>query len=353
MVTFKKNFEKFFQTENLRQNPEQTDLIEKLDEFYVKLKDETSLVKKIFSKKNKDRGYYIYGDVGVGKTMICNQFYEFIDIKKKRSHFNEFMIEVHDFLHKNQKIEKKENLLTEYARKLHENNKVLFLDEFQVTNIVDAMIIGKLFESLFDEGVFIIITGNIPMKDLYKDGLQREQFMPFLKIIKSKMIEYELKGNIDYRKQDVTKINRFFHPNDKLSNFNINQLFRKLTKDRKKLEKEIIIRGRKFPLPNFYDGVARFDFKDLCNQNLGAEDYIEIAKFCKFIIIENIPNFTDQVSNQQQRFITLIDVFYENKIKLMVSAENNLEDLTSSQNLEFIFRRTRSRLYELTAPLAS
>ena len=130
-------------------------------------------------------------------------------------------------------------------------------------------------------------------------------------------------------------------------------MFRKLTKDRKKLQKEIIIRGRKFPLEQFYDGVARFDFKELCDQNLGAEDYIEIAKFCKFIIIENIPNFNEAISNQQQRFITLIDVFYENRIKLMVSSKTSLEDISSASALEFVFKRTKSRLYELTSPMVT
>ena len=130
-------------------------------------------------------------------------------------------------------------------------------------------------------------------------------------------------------------------------------MFRKLTKDRKKLQKEIIIRGRKFPLEQFYDGVARFEFQELCDQNLGAEDYIEIAKFCKFIIIENIPKFHEGISNQQQRFITLIDVFYENRIKLMVSSKTSLEDISSASTLEFVFKRTKSRLYELTSPMVT
>jgi cell division protein ZapE len=201
------------------------------------------------------------------------------------------------------------------------------------------MILGKLFESLFDEKIFILITSNIKINDLYKEGLQREQFLPFLKIIKNKMVEYELKGDVDFRKQDVTKINRFFYPNDKKALSSINQLFRKLTKDRKKLQKEIIIRGRKFPLEQFYDGVARFDFKELCDQNLGAEDYIEIAKFCKFIIIENIPTFHEGIANQQQRFIT--------------SSKASLEDITSASALEFVFKRTKSRLYELTSPMVT
>ena len=353
MKSFKQSFESFCKKNSIKKNSEQLDLVEKFDEFHAIIKDDKTLLKKIFSKAPQKLGYYVYGDVGVGKTMICNEFYKYLELKKKKTHFNKFMIEVHDFLQQNQNNDKAENLITQFARVLKDKIDFLYFDEFQVTNIVDAMILGKLFQSLFDEKIFILITSNIKINDLYKDGLQREQFLPFLKIIKEKIYEYELKGDVDFRKQDVTKINRFFYPNDKKALSNINQLFRKLTKDRKKLQKEIIIRGRKFPLEQFYDGVARFDFKELCDQNLGAEDYIEIAKFCKFIIIENIPNFNESISNQQQRFITLIDVFYENRIKLMDSSKNSLEDISSASALEFIFKRTKSRLYELTSPMVT
>ncbi|MEK9680419.1 MAG: cell division protein ZapE [Pelagibacteraceae bacterium] len=353
MKSFKDTFDSFCKKNNIKKNEEQLNLVEKFDEFNAIINQDKTLLKKIFSKAPTQLGYYIHGDVGVGKTMICNEFYNYIDTKKKKTHFNKFMIEVHDFLQQNQKNDKAENLLTQYARSLKEKINFLYFDEFQVTNIVDAMILGKLFESLFEEKIFILITSNLKINDLYKDGLQRDQFLPFLKIIKEKIYEYELKGDVDFRKQDVTKIDRFFHPNDKRALSNINQLFRKLTKDRKKLQKEIIIRGRKFPLEQFYDGVARFDFKELCDQNLGAEDYIEIAKFCKFIIIENIPNFNEGIANQQQRFITLIDVFYENRIKLMVSSKSSLEDISSASGLEFVFKRTKSRLYELTSPMVT
>ena len=353
MKSFKDTFDSFCKKNNIKKNEEQLNLVEKFDEFNAIINQDKTLLKKIFSKAPTQLGYYIHGDVGVGKTMICSEFYNYIDTKKKKTHFNKFMIEVHDFLQQNQKNDKAENLLTQYARSLKEKINFLYFDEFQVTNIVDAMILGKLFESLFEEKIFILITSNLKINDLYKDGLQRDQFLPFLKIIKEKIYEYELKGDVDFRKQDVTKIDRFFHPNDKRALSNINQLFRKLTKDRKKLQKEIIIRGRKFPLEQFYDGVARFDFKELCDQNLGAEDYIEIAKFCKFIIIENIPNFNEGIANQQQRFITLIDVFYENRIKLMVSSKSSLEDISSASGLEFVFKRTKSRLYELTSPMVT
>ena len=350
-MNLKNSFSEYCKINKFEINKDQLSIIDHLN-IYFKKNFKQSIFSNLFKKKETQIGFYLVGDIGVGKTMILNFFFEKLKVKKLRLHFNEFMINFHDFIFKNKNLNK-ENGINNFVRDLSKKTKILYFDEFQVTNIVDAMILGKLFEKIFEENIKVIFSSNIKIDDLYKDGLQREQFLPFLKIIKEKIYEYELKGDVDFRKQDVTKINRFFYPNDKKALSNINQLFRKLTKDRKKLQKEIIIRGRKFPLEQFYDGVARFDFKELCDQNLGAEDYIEIAKFCKFIIIENIPNFNESISNQQQRFITLIDVFYENRIKLMVSSKNSLEDISSASALEFIFKRTKSRLYELTSPMVT
>ena len=184
MKSFKQAFESFCKKNSIKKNNEQLDLVEKFEEFDAIIKQDKTLLKKLFSKAPPQLGYYIHGDVGVGKTMICNEFYQYLDIKKKKTHFNKFMIEVHDYLQQNQKNDKAENLLTQYARALKEKIDFLYFDEFQVTNIVDAMILGKLFESLFEEKIFILITSNIKINDLYKDGLQREQFLPFLKVIK-------------------------------------------------------------------------------------------------------------------------------------------------------------------------
>ncbi|MDA9210088.1 AFG1/ZapE family ATPase, partial [bacterium] len=142
---------------------------------------------------------------------------------------------------------------------------------------------------------------------------------------------------------------RYFFPLNEKTNFTINKSFRLLTKNKVKNEISLSIKGRKFVIKNFYEGIARFDFKDLCNKNIGAEDYLKISQKCNFIIIENIPNFHDSNSNQQNRFITLIDIIYENKIKLLVSSENSLSNLSSSNRLTEPFKRTLSRLHELTS----
>ena len=210
------------------------------------------------------------------------------------------------------------------------------------------MILGKLFEVIFSENIKIIITTNTKLSDLYKDGLQREQFLPFLSIIKNYSIQKELLLKDDYRLKDLSKKQRIFYPINESELFKINQNFREFTKDKKKEKNKITTKGRDFIIDNFYDGIIRFKFKDLCEKNLGAEDYINIANISDHIFIDEIPTFNDDNSNQQLRFITLIDILYEKKITLSLLLENDLNNLGSSKKHFEIFQRTISRLFEMT-----
>ena len=211
------------------------------------------------------------------------------------------------------------------------------------------MILGKLFNQIFSANIKIIITSNIMISALYKDGLQRDQFKPFIEIMKKKTIEHELVIEDDYRKSKENKNDRYFFPLNQESNFKMNKFFRIISKDRKKTTLSLNIKGREFLIKEFYDGVVRFTFEELCEKNLGAEDYLEIIRVSKFIVINQIPKFNDINSNQQHRFITLIDIIYDKKIPIAVTAEKNLDELTSSKALKEPFQRTISRLYELTS----
>ena len=332
---------------NLEINSNQLDLIEELNQFY-NLNFNKSFLKKIFSKKNSIPGFYLQGDVGVGKTMILNFFYENLRYKKKRLHFNEFMISFHDFVFQNKK-DKKENVIDKFVYKIKKKYELIYLDEFQVTNIVDAMILGNLFKKIFDENIKVLFSSNVKINNLYKDGLQRDQFLPFIKIIKDKCYQEKLSIEEDYRKSQSNKDKRFFYPLDEITNFKVNKFYRQKTKNIENKEKILTIKGRKFVIENYFNGISRFDFKDLCAKNIGAEDYIKIAEVCNFIIIENIPNFNNDNSNQQQRFITLIDILYEKNIPLLVSSKSKLNSISSSINLRDVFKRTISRLHELTS----
>ena len=311
-----------------------------------------SLLKKIFTKQNYKTGFYLQGDVGVGKTMILNFFYNKFDKTKQRFHFNEFMISFHDFVFKNKENKqenKQENIIDRFVQKLKSKSKLIYFDEFQVTNIVDAMILGSLFKKIFDENIKVLFSSNTKINDLYKDGLQRDQFLPFIKIMKERSYETQLIIQDDYRKSVKNRNERYFYPLNESTNFKLNKFFRKITKNLTNQEMILSIKGRKLTIKNYFNGIARFDFKELCSKNIGAEDYIKITEVCNFIVIENIPIFNSDNSNQQQRFITLIDILYEKNIPLMITSQLQLDLLSSSEDLKKIFKRTISRLYELTS----
>ena len=343
MKSLKKSFIEYCDKSKFEINENQINIITSLDKFYYK---KNSLFN-FLPKTDKKLGFYLYGGVGVGKTMILNFFFDCLNVKKKRSHFNEFMINFHEFRHKNKD---KNNTIEIFVKSLKKKCELLYFDEFQITNIVDAMILGKLFEVIFKENIKVIITSNIKINDLYKDGLQREQFLPFIKTFKIFSVEKELLVDEDYRKSDLYKLRRFFPLEKKDNFFKVNRIFHNLIKDKKKKIIKISIKGRVFKIIEYYDGIAKFDFEDICGRNIGAEDYIEIAKKCSFVFIENLPIFTNENLNKKQRFITLIDIFYEKKISLMITSQNDLENISFSTQLTEPFKRTLSRLYELTSP---
>ena len=332
--------------QQLEVNSNQIEILKKLEQYYKE--NFQSYFSKLFSKKSSKKCFYLYGDVGVGKTMILNFFFEHLKEKKLRLHFNEFMLNFHNFVHE-KKEKEEENIINHFVKNLKLKASLIYFDEFQVTNIVDAMILGKLFDQIFKENIRIIVTSNTKISELYKDGLQRDQFKPFIKIMEQKSIECELKIEDDYRKSSNNQKQRYFYPLNQETNFKINKFFRTITKNKKHSLKIINIKGRDFKIENFYEGVVRFNFNELCAQNLGAEDYLEIIKNCKFIVIDQIPQFNDINSNQQQRFITLLDIIYDKNIPISVTANQSLDKFASSKLLEKPFKRTISRLYELTS----
>ena len=346
-MNLNKLFLSYCKINNLEINPSQLGSIEELSLFYTQNFNK-SLLKKIFTKQNYKTGFYLQGDVGVGKTMILNFFYNNFDKTKQRFHFNEFMISFHDFVFKN-KENTQENIIDKFVQKLKNKSKLIYFDEFQVTNIVDAMILGSLFKKIFDENIKVLFSSNTKINDLYKDGLQRDQFLPFIKIMKEKTYETQLIIQDDYRKSVKNRNERYFYPLNESTNFKLNKFFRKITKNLTNQEMILSIKGRKLTIKNYFNGIARFDFKELCSKNIGAEDYIKITEVCNFIVIENIPIFNSDNSNQQQRFITLIDILYEKNIPLMITSQLQLDLLSSSEDLKKIFKRTISRLYELTS----
>jgi len=344
----KKKFLKYCLDNKFQQNKKQLKALDSLVEFYK----DNSFFKKLLSKfykSEKKLGFYLQGGVGVGKTMLLSFFFNHLEIVKKRIHFNEFMIEFHDFRH-NYKLQGKDNSINNFVRNLKQKVNLIYLDEFQVTNIVDAMILGNLFEAIFKENIRVLISSNIKINDLYKDGLQRDQFKPFIDVINKFCVEHELIINQDYRKFGISKLERFFYPINDKTFFQASSVFREISKGKINKPKKIFIKGRDFVIQNYSEGLARFNFNDLCGVSIGAEDYLKIAEVCNFILIDGVPNFDEENTDKQQRFITLIDILYEKKIPIMLTANFNYKNFKSSRRLIDPYKRTVSRLFELTSP---
>ena len=340
-LSLQNSFKEFCKKKKLEINNPQIEIISLLEDF---LNFRKSFFSNIFKTKEK-LCFYLHGDVGVGKTMLLDFVYNGLKIKKLRTHFNEFMINFHDFRHQNKE---EDNSIRSFVKNLKKKYELIYLDEFQVTNIVDAMILGKLFEEIFSENIKIIITTNIRLDNLYKNGLQREQFLPFIAVIKANSVQQELLIQDDYRIKNLVKSQRIFYPLNENTSFKINQSFHEFTKGKKRENITISTKGRDFDIKNFYDGISRFKFEELCNVKIGAEDYINLAQVHTHIFIEQIPFFNNGNSNQQLRFITLIDILYEKKIILTLSLADNLNLLGSSKIHAEAFKRTLSRLFEMT-----
>ena len=334
------SFKEFCEINKLEVNVQQIKIINSLEKF---LNNKATILTRILKQKEK-LCFYLYGKVGVGKTMLFDFVFNILKIRKHRLHFNEFMINFHNFRHE----KKDNNTIAAFVNKLKKNYDLIYLDEFQVTNIVDAMILGKLFEVIFEEKIKIIITTNTQLHELYKDGLQRDQFSPFISVIENFSIQKELQIKDDYRTKNNEKHQQIFFPLNEKTSFRISQKFRELTRNIDKESKIVTTKGRNFVINNFYSGIARFKFRDLCDNNLGAEDYINISNLCKHIFIEEIPKFNNENSNQQLRFVTMIDIFYEKKVRLTLSIEENLNNLSSSNKHSEVFKRTISRMFEMT-----
>lgn len=340
-------FLSFKKSHNFIENINQDNLIKSLASIEEQLKSGFFLkVKNFFNNYNYYQGFYLYGDVGTGKTAIINFFLDNIEEKKVlRTHFNKFMIEIHNLF----QIQKKnKDPIANIAKNYSKNFRLVFLDEFQITNIVDAMLLKKLFEEFFNNNIFIIMTSNIKPDELYKDGLQRGQFLPFVDILKKKALIFELSTGIDYRLLFLKNKKKFFSPITEETKKIFNETFKRFIGNKETEKLVLEVKKRKFTVNEYSSKAAKFNFKDLCGQNIGSEDYLELSKYIKIFFIESVPKFNDDMIDQQQRFITLIDILYDNKINVVCLSEAPLENLQSSKKLNEIFKRTISRLSEMT-----
>jgi cell division protein ZapE len=306
------------------------------------------VLKKFFGRRKIPKGLYIWGGVGRGKSMLMDLLYEHLEVKrKKRVHFHSFMLDIHARMFE---WRKKNNgdPIPSIAADIAKDAWVLCFDEFQVSDIGDAMIIGRLFENLFGYGVVVIATSNRPPDDLYKDGLQREKFVPFIALLKEKLGVIELASKQDYRLQHLKGLKTtYFTPLGKKADKFLADVFAELTNGAEPQQQIIEVQGRKTTISKTYGDVAWCGFADLCEKPLGAADYGEVASEFNTLILENIPAMTRESRNEAKRFVTLIDELYEHKTKLICSAEASPDKLYEKGDGSFEFERTTSRLIEM------
>ncbi|MGZ2412191.1 cell division protein ZapE [Sphingomonas sp. F9_3S_D5_B_2] len=298
-------------------------------------------------------GAYLWGGVGRGKSMLMDLAFVHIDVlPKRRVHFHEFMLETHERLRKARESESGDPI-EPVAEQIAGEAKLLCFDEMQVTNPADAMILSRLFGKLLEEGVRVVTTSNRPPRDLYKDGLNRELFLPFIDLIEQRMLVVEVNGPTDYRLERLSGVNVWHVPNGPEATAALSRAFFQLTdypvEDRAKVPSEELDvgGGRTLHVPKSLKGVAVFSFKRLCGEARGAADYLAIARRFHTVIIVGIPVMGPDMRNEAARFVTLIDALYEHKVKLLAAADAEPSGLYPRGDGSFEFERTASRLEEM------
>lgn len=299
------------------------------------------------------RGIYLYGPVGRGKSMLMDLFYDTLplNVKKRRVHFHQFMIEVQDYLHlcrvSGVGMEESNIALLSLAIVVANRSRVLCFDEFHVTDVADAMILSRLFTALLDQGISIVVTSNWAPNDLYKGGLQRDRFVPFISLIEQRMEVIHVDSPHDYRARDVNNMSVYFSPLGAEATQKADNLFKSLSHNAAMHTDLITVKGRSIQVPVVSQDIARFGFSQLCERPLGAEDYMAIARKYHTVFIENIPHLGYDRRNEAYRLMTLVDVFYDHHRSLVITAQSAPQNLYSGHDHAFEFQRTVSRLLEM------
>lgn len=303
----------------------------------------------LFSKPPQPpKGLYLWGGVGRGKSMLMDLFVNAVDIPaKRRVHFHAFMQEMQRGMHEARK-RGVEDALQPVADTVAAEVRLLAFDEMQITDITDAMIVGRLFEKLFAAGVVIVTTSNRPPEGLYENGLNREVFLPFIDLLRDHLVVRPLESPTDYRQHRLAGAQVYFHPAVRAKTL-IAGIWTDLTGGSKGAPLVLPVNGRTVELPCFANGVGRATFWDLCARPLGPADFLAIAEAVRVLILEDIPRLSQENYNEAKRFVTLIDALYEAKVRLIASAADEPERLYIEGSGSFEFARTASRLREMQA----
>jgi len=344
-------------------DPAQKEIVERLARLAERLESHRlarkgSALGWLFGKKEPAepiRGLYLWGSVGRGKTMLVDLFHDSLNVqRKRRAHFHAFMADVHARIHEWRQRAKRgevkgEDPIQPVAEQLADEAWVLCFDEFSVTDIADAMILGRLFQALFARGVVIVATSNVEPSRLYYNGLNRQLFLPFIALIEKQMQVVRLDARTDYRLEKLQGHPVYYSPADAAAEAAIGALFEELSEGQNAAPRRIDLGGRFLEIPRAAGGVARGTFADFCEKPLGSVDFLALARNFHTLVLEGIPRIDPEKRNDAKRFITLIDILYEHHVKLIASAEVEPQHLyhAPSGHVAFEFDRTVSRLIEM------
>jgi cell division protein ZapE len=357
MTTVSDRYRALLAAGELRPDPDQERAVAALDRLQAALAEvpkKGSILWRLAGRKvQPPGGIYMWGGVGRGKSMLMDLAFDTIDCEpKRRVHFNEFMLEMHERL-RAARAREEGDPIPPVAKAVAAEAKLLCFDEMIINNSADAMILSRLFTQLLDAGVTVITTSNRPPRDLYKGGLNRELFLPFIALIEQKLEVMPLNGPTDYRLERLGGMPTWYVPNGPAASAALSEAFFRLTdypvEDRAKVPTEelAIPGGRTLHVPKSLKGVAVFSFKRLCGEARGASDYLAIARHFHTVILVGIPKLGPENRNEAARFVTLIDALYEHKVKLLAAADAEPQALYPAGDGAFEFERTASRLMEM------
>lgn len=348
----------------IRGDPRQLAIVDALDRLIEdisskRLASKSSALGWLFAKRKQARepvrGLYLHGGVGRGKTMLMDLFFELVPVRRKRRvHFNDFMADVHDRIQKHRERLKRGETreadpIPPVAKALADEAWVLCFDEFSVTDIADAMVLSRLFSSLFAEGVVLVATSNVAPRDLYRDGLNRSLFVPFIGILERHAQVIGLDGDIDYRREKLDRMRVYIAPLGPEADRLMDEAWDAATAGHTTHETRLPVKGREIVVPRANGTAARFSFAELCEKPLGARDYLALAAHFDTLFVDRIPAMGQAQRNEAKRFILLIDTLYDSRMRLVASAETAPERLYAGTigAESFEFARTASRLTEM------
>ncbi|KJG16691.1 cell division protein ZapE [Photobacterium angustum] len=337
-------------------DPAQANAVSHLDNLYHRIlapkpEPKLSFIQRYFKSNSTQadivpvKGLYFWGGVGRGKTYLVDTFYDCLPLERKtRMHFHRFMHRVH---HELKKLDGVENPLEHVADKFKQEIDIICFDEFFVSDITDAMILGTLLEALFKRGISLVATSNIPPPELYRNGLQRARFLPAIALIEQHCEIVNVDAGIDYRLRTLEQAEIYHYPLDECATENLKRYFEQLTSEPRNQQTMITINARQLMVQREADGVVQFSFNQLCQTSRSQNDYMEIAQIYHTVILSEVPQITEQEDDAARRFIAMVDEFYERNVTLIISAAVPLEQLYQQGRLTFEFKRCCSRLIEM------